>query len=43
MYNIIFASLPILWYSLFDFEYDKLDFLKNPGYYIVGLKHLLFS
>jgi len=43
MYNIIFASLPILWYSLFDFEFEKEEFLRNPRHYIVGLKRLLFS
>ncbi len=43
MYNIIFASVPILWYSLYDFEYDKSEFLKNPAHFIVGLRHLLFS
>ena len=43
MYNIIFASVPILWYALYDFEYDKDEFLRNPAHYIVGLKHMLFS
>jgi phospholipid-transporting ATPase len=43
MYNIIFASVPILWYALYDFEYEKSEFLTNPAHYIVGLKRMLFS
>jgi magnesium-transporting ATPase (P-type) len=43
MYNIIFASVPILWYALYDFEYEKEEFLRNPAHFIVGLKHMLFS
>ena len=43
MYNIIFASVPILWYALYDYEYEKEEFLTNPKHFIVGLKHMLFS
>ena len=43
MYNILFASLPIIWYSVFDFQYDKDEFLKRPLSYKIGLKHKLFG
>lgn len=43
MYNIIFASVPIIWYSLYDFEFDKSEFLKTPKHYCIGLKNLLFT
>jgi magnesium-transporting ATPase (P-type) len=43
MYNILFASMPIMWYSVFDFEKEKEEFLSNPSLYEVGLNHQLFG
>ncbi len=39
MYNILFTSLPIIWYSVYDFEFTKEQFLSKPKLYLVGLKH----
>jgi hypothetical protein len=38
MYNIVFTSLPIIWYSLFDFQHPKQRFLEDPSLYQLGLK-----
>lgn len=43
MYNIIFTSLPIVWYALFDYEHDKEELLKNPKHYEIGIKHKCFG
>ena len=33
MYNIVFTSLPIIWYSLFDYQHPKANFLNDPSLY----------
>ena len=43
MYNILFASLPIVWYCVQDFEKDKQSFLSNAKLYRIGLRHKLFG
>lgn len=55
MYNITFTSVPIMYYALFDFEYDKFSwndgkaspgqkyFMKNPSLYKIGLDYSCFS
>jgi len=29
-YNLIFTSLPIIWFATFDWEHDKKTLLSNP-------------
>lgn len=43
MYNILFTSLPIMWYALFDFEHAKPIFLENPQLYTQGIENKLFG
>jgi phospholipid-transporting ATPase len=38
MYNIVFTSLPIIWWALFDYEHPRERFLKDPSLYQIGLK-----
>jgi phospholipid-transporting ATPase len=43
LYNIMFSSVPIVWYAIFDYQYDKKTFLTNPKLYEIGLKNLCFG
>ena len=55
MYNITMTSLPILWYSVFDFQYKKDSeshltrkeekgyFMRNPLLYRIGIEGKSFS
>lgn len=43
MYNITFTSVPIMYYALFDFEFEKKEFLSNVKHYQIGLKYTEFS
>jgi len=43
LYNIVFTSLPIIWYSLFDFQHPKQRYLEDPSLYQLGLKKQCFS
>ena len=38
LYNVTFTSFPIIYYCLFDFEYEKVFFMKNPMLYKLGLE-----
>ena len=42
-YNIIFTSLPIIYFSVFIFQYDKAYYLSHPETYILGLKRQSFG
>lgn len=39
----MFASVPIVWYAIMDFQYDKPTFLANPRLYDIGLKNKCFG
>ena len=39
----MFTAFPIMWFSLFDFEFTKEEFLKNPSHYKIGLKNRCFG
>lgn len=43
LYNLIFTSNPIMYHSLFDYEYTKEAFLKEPRHYTLGLKSKTIS
>ena len=43
MYNIAFTSIPIMFFALFDFAYDKEVFLTRPSLYVIGLKNVCFN
>ena len=43
LYNIVFTSLPIMWFAIFDWEHSKETFLKTPKYYRIGLDDVYFN
>lgn len=43
LYNIIFTSIPIIWFAVFDWEHDKQTFLNNPELYKIGLEDVFFN
>jgi len=43
MYNILYVSLPIIWYCIFDYEHTKTNLLDQPNLYRIGMTHSLFS
>lgn len=43
MYNIIFTSVPVMWFAIFDFEFEKETFMLNPRLYKIGLNHECFG
>lgn len=38
LYNVTMTSLPIMWYAVFDFEFFKERYMKNPYLYNIGLE-----
>lgn len=30
LYNLAFTAIPIIWYAVFDWEFDKETFLNKP-------------
>ena len=43
LFNIVFTSWPIMYFSLFDFQHPKEDFLANHQLYRIGLKNQCFN
>lgn len=55
MYNITFTSVPIMYFALFDFEYDKFTwkdakasfgekfFMSNPELYKIGIDYSCYG
>ena len=37
LFNIVFTSVPIMYYSVFIFQYDKEYYMKHPETYVLGL------
>ena len=42
-YNVLFTAVPIIWFAVFDWEYDKRTLLKSPILYSIGLENIYFS
>jgi len=42
MFNLFFTSNPIIYFALFDYEFKKHEFLRNPKHYSLGLKSKYF-
>jgi len=38
MYNILFTAFPIMWFALFDQEFQKDELLEDPKHFKIGLK-----
>lgn len=43
LFNLLFASLPIVYYAVMDREMPVEELMQNPKHYILGIKGLLFS
>jgi phospholipid-transporting ATPase len=43
LYNLCVASFPPMWFALFDFEYEKERFLKDPSLFSIGLQNACFG
>lgn len=39
----MFASVPIIWFAIFDFQHTKEYFLQRPETYAIGLKNQCFN
>lgn len=42
-YNVAFTAIPIIWFAVFDWEFDKQTLLDNPSLYRIGLDDLFFD
>ncbi len=42
-YNLVFTAFPIIWWSIFDQEYEKQVLISDPSLYEIGLKNECFS
>eukprot|EP00347_Sterkiella_histriomuscorum_P008769 403343827 len=43
LFNIVFTALPIMWYALFDSEFDRKDLHSDPKKYANGPAKRLFN
>lgn len=43
LYNVIFTGLPIIWFAVFDWEYDKAQLMRQPKLYRIGLEDVFFN
>ena len=43
LYNVIYSIFPIFYFSIFDREYESDFLVKNPEYYIQGMKNENFN
>jgi len=43
IYNVTFTGLHNIWYALFDFEFERHDFMTNPHYYSIGMSNVTFN
>lgn len=43
VYNIVFTCVPIIWFAVFDFEFEKEKFLNFPSHYEIGIQNIWFG
>ena len=43
LYNIVFTSIPIMWFAVFDFEHPRRTFLSDPTKYAIGFRKECFG
>ena len=43
MFNPLFTSVPIVWFSVMDFEHTKERLLSDPRLYKYGIRNLHFN
>ena len=42
-YNIVFTAFPIMWFAIFDQEFEKREFVKDPYLYWIGISDACYS
>ena len=42
-YNIVFTAFPIMWFAIFDQEFQKKEFVKDPYLYWIGISDACYS
>ena len=42
-YNTFYTALPIVWFGVFDLEFNSFFLVNNPKFYIQGIYKLLFN
>ena len=42
-YNVSFTGLHNIWYALFDFEFERYEYMENPHYYSIGMRDITFN
>ena len=42
-YNVLFTAVPIIYFSVFDWEWDKKFLLVRPKLYYIGLENIYFN
>ena len=43
LYNIAFTAIPIIWFAVFDWEFEKERYLREPRLYKIGPQDVLFN
>ena len=43
IYNVTFTGLHNIWYALFDFQFERHEFMAKPLYYSIGMKNATFN
>ena len=43
MYNMSFTAAPIVYYSIFDWQYTKVELMGHPSLYLIGLNNEKFN
>ena len=41
--NVVYTSLPIVIYAIYDFEMDDEVLMKDPQHYMIGLRRIFFN
>ena len=42
-FNTFFTAVPIIWFSTFDWQYEKKVLLRSPRLYRIGMDNVFFS
>lgn len=43
IYNVTFTGLHNIWYALYDFEFEKNDYMTKPHLYSIGMRNTIFN
>ena len=42
-YNVLFTSVPVIWFTTWDKEYTREVLMKRPRLYRIGLENVYFN